>query len=737
MLELIALVLAVGANVLLGLFVYLKNRASATSISFFFLTTCFALWSFVNYLSIHPVIFSQIYWVRLVLAFAALLCFSVFLTFRVFPGIEFQNKRLLFSVGIWSILVMAWTQTPFVFKGLNSLNGKAQPIISPGVAIFGLTILLLLGTAVVSLIRKFMKAKGREREQFRFVLWGLLGSFSLIFITNFLFVVLFKITILVPFGASFSLMFTGALAYTIVRNRLFDIRAVVARSVTYILLLASMGGIFSLALFEISSILLKNPSRTEEILVNMLLALLLILVFQPLRRFFERITDKIFFRDRYDSQVLLTQITQMLAQEINLEKILEKTLAMIGQALRVDFGQYIVFNRGQVYKIEHYGHLPQKLITTPELKLLNRSMLIADELEGGRRKATLDAHGIRLSLVLRTKDEFVGFLLLGDKLSGDIYSNQDLELFEILVGELAVAIVNAKAYEQIAQFNVTLQDKVDEATGRLRVANRHLKELDEAKDEFISMASHQLRTPLTTIKGYISMLQEGDAGKVNREQQEFLNYAYSGSERMISLISDLLNVSRMSSGKFVIERTDVDLVKLVAEEVQQLESHADAKGLKLTFEPPTQKSLALSIDENKTRQMIMNFIDNAVYYTKEGSVTVKLATTDSLVRLTVTDTGIGVPEDAKAKLFGKFFRAGNAQQLRPDGTGLGLYLAKRVIEDQGGRIIFESHEGNGSTFGFELPLVAAAEPKGHPVAPKPEPASVATAKPATKVTVAP
>jgi signal transduction histidine kinase len=340
----------------------------------------------------------------------------------------------------------------------------------------------------------------------------------------------------------------------------------------------------------------------------------------------------------------------------------------------------------------------------PELAKLNRTVLIADELESGDRKQLMDQHGIRISMELRTREEFVGYLLLGDKLSGDIYSNQDIKLLEIIGKELAVAVLNAKAYAEIQEFNLTLQARVDHATGRLRVANRHLKELERAKDEFISMASHQLRTPLTTIKGYLSMMLEGDAGKLTKAQEEFVGYAFGSSERMVNLISDLLNVSRLSAGRFLIQRKPTDMVQMVADEVRQLETHATGKGLKLIFEPPKTPLQPVQIDDNKTRQVIMNFIDNAIYYTQTGEVRVILEQTEDVVRLTVKDTGIGVPESAKRKLFSKFYRADNAQTVRPDGTGLGLYLAKRVVEDQDGTIIFNSAEGKGSTFGFELPI---------------------------------
>lgn len=111
----------------------------------------------------------------------------------------------------------------------------------------------------------------------------------------------------------------------------------------------------------------------------------------------------------------------------------------------------------------------------------------------------------------------------------------------------------------------------------MRIANRHLKELDQAKDEFISMASHQLRTPLTTIKGYLSMLSEGDAGKLTAMQNQFVGYGFDASQRMVNLISDLLNVSRLSAGRFIIQPTPTDFVKMVSDEVRQLRSHAEAK----------------------------------------------------------------------------------------------------------------------------------------------------------------
>jgi signal transduction histidine kinase len=293
---------------------------------------------------------------------------------------------------------------------------------------------------------------------------------------------------------------------------------------------------------------------------------------------------------------------------------------------------------------------------------------------------------------LKVRDELIGAMVIGSRSNLKDLSHFEQSLIDRLTGVIGIALDNTMLYAEI-----------QEASQRLKTANRNLKALDKAKDEFISMASHQLRTPLTTIKGYLSMILEGDAGKLTAQQHEFLDYAFGGAERMVALISDLLNVSRLSAGRFLIEKNPTDLAEVVADEVRQLQTHADAKHLDLIYDKPAKLPM-INIDEGKTRQVIMNFIDNAIYYTKQGSVTVKLEQTKDSLRLTVTDTGIGVPEDAKKKLFSKFFRAENAQLARPDGTGLGLYLAKRVVEDQGGTVIFETEIGKGSTFGFEMPL---------------------------------
>jgi signal transduction histidine kinase len=306
-------------------------------------------------------------------------------------------------------------------------------------------------------------------------------------------------------------------------------------------------------------------------------------------------------------------------------------------------------------------------------------------------------------LPLVKEDKIIGYLCLGDHLTSG-YTNRDIRALYTISDELVIAIQNALAVHEIRELNATLQQKVNNATKELRSSNLVLRQLDKVKDEFISMASHQLRTPLTSVKGYISMVIEGDAGKITNPQKKLLEEAFMSSERMVHLINDFLNVSRIQTGKFIIEKSPVDLSKLVSEELDSLRPNATARGLKFNYKPP-KKFPIMELDEGKMRQVIMNYADNAIYYTSENSIIyINLSIDNNEALFTVKDTGIGVPVKEREHLFSKFYRASNARVRRPDGTGVGIYLAKKVINALGGKVVFESVEGKGSTFGFRLPI---------------------------------
>ncbi len=307
-----------------------------------------------------------------------------------------------------------------------------------------------------------------------------------------------------------------------------------------------------------------------------------------------------------------------------------------------------------------------------------------------RVKPLLDI-GLRSLVVhkLVVRYRIVGLLVIGLGIPPETINVRQTELFGRISEAVGLALDNKMLFEE----NQTM-------LRQLQRTNSKLKQLDEIKDEFISMASHQLRTPLTSVKGYLSMVLEGDAGKIPPMQRKLLDQSFVSSQRMVYLIADLLNLSRLKTGKFIIDPVPTNLAKVLEDEVGQLKETAASRDLKLEYKKPANFPI-LMLDETKLRQVMMNFMDNSIHYTPAGGhITVELKETDKMIEYTVHDDGIGVPKHEQHHLFTKFYRAGNAKKARPDGIGLGLFMAKKVIIAQGGSIIFKSAEGKGSTFGF-------------------------------------
>ncbi len=227
--------------------------------------------------------------------------------------------------------------------------------------------------------------------------------------------------------------------------------------------------------------------------------------------------------------------------------------------------------------------------------------------------------------------------------------------------------------------------------------------LDQSKDEFISIASHQLRTPLTAIRLFNEMLKNGDVGKLNPEQQDYTNKVDLSVTRMIRLVGDILNVSRVDLGRVMINPKPTDVNELIQSHIDEVTPLADPKGVTLHFTPDTNLP-KVNIDPDVFGQVIHNLLTNAIRYTaeKQGKVEVKFVKKDDGYEYSVTDNGIGIPKDAQSHIFERFYRAPNAIAVEGEGTGLGLYLIKTIVDTVGGTVRFETSE-HGTTFFVTIP----------------------------------
>lgn len=281
----------------------------------------------------------------------------------------------------------------------------------------------------------------------------------------------------------------------------------------------------------------------------------------------------------------------------------------------------------------------------------------------------------------------------------------------ILTGvTLLLAMIFGAMLVRSVKSEVQRKEELQMMSDKLSLANAELIKLDNAKAEFISIASHQLRTPLTAIKGFISLLLEGSYGKLAPKQEVALNKAYLSNNRLIALVEDLLNVSRIESGKMDFKFDQWSLEKLCREVVDMFVLRAKDNKLGLEFQSPEKPLPEVTIDGPKVREVISNLVDNAIKYTPKGGVRIRLEQDETNVRVIVADTGIGIPASERPYLFAKFSRGKDISRLNTGGTGLGLYVGKNIIESNGGKIWAESDgEGKGSMFIIQLPRKQSPE----------------------------
>lgn len=321
-----------------------------------------------------------------------------------------------------------------------------------------------------------------------------------------------------------------------------------------------------------------------------------------------------------------------------------------------------------------------------------------------------------LSLPLLTFFLF-GLLMIG--FMGHSYGIFLQYIFVFLIAFISIFIAQflvlyKKVMPQFTEMNILQKSLKDQESGakmlirrdlELTRANERLRRLDVAKSNFISVAAHQLRTPLTVIKWTIDMILDENLGPLTIEQRGFLMKGYESNERMIVLVNDMLVADRAESNKLQYQFAPIQILDLIDNVLYEISIQADEKNITIELTGRDDSLPHITVDTEKIRAVLQNLFENAIKYTPEGGkIQVIASTNKNFVKIAIKDTGIGIPEEQQKNIFSRFFRAPNAIKTQTDGSGLGLFIAKSIVEKHGGKIWFESKQNQGTTFYFTIPV---------------------------------
>lgn len=728
MLGFIFLILIVISFSTLFYFIFKQGSKSAPNRSLSLMIVSIILWSLVNYFE-NDTKNIQIAQLLLYLDFI----FGPFITYYflkfclVFTKSKLYRFNKIFFALTW--LIIFFVIFGLVIKNIKFFEGTL--VFDPGSFYLFYSIILFIDIilGVYVLFKEFLKAQGLYKVQLLYVLLGLLVSGAIALITNLILPQLGVIDInILRLGIYGMIFFIGLTSYAILKYRLMDVRVIIRRSAVFTVLVLIITALYAVLSYLLSVSFTQLFGIQSVILNGVLMAILVALGFEPLKKWLSEVTDSFLFKAEYKPQEVLGEFSEHLTTTLDLYSIRDFILSGLLKIFKNKFTSLFLLDeeKGAYVKLGDAGKVVAQLDTIDKKlfsKISNylaeigkeRDVIVREEVKKIFEYQAdpimkllveqMDKFEVNLIVPLYLRDKLVGILFLGDKKSGDVYSQEDIRVLEIIAGQSAVAIQNAQLFEEQKHFAEHLKKEVEAATKELRTANIQLKKLDEAKSEFISIASHQLRTPLTAIKGYISMVQEGDYGKVPAKLNAPIDRVLQSTERIIHLVEDLLNISRIESGRMQFDFAPTDINALVEDVFSELQVQAKKKNLLFEYTKPTKVIPKLNLDQSKIREVIMNLVDNAIKYTPKGFVKLSLERLDDSVRFSVTDSGRGLEADEIPLLFQKFSRARGVQLVHTEGTGLGLYIAKNIIEKHNGRIWVESNgKDKGSTFYIQFKI---------------------------------
>ncbi len=608
-----------------------------------------------------------------------------------------EHKKSMFLVYIPTLVFILILESFYLWANLSS-SIKAYRLYNSAFFYFRLYILAYIIFTLANFILAYRRSESEhKRAQIKWILYGLIMGL----VPFVLFYQIWKIFDISPLlseevASVFFLFVPLGFAFAIIKFKLLEIEFVINRSLVYSILTVIIVSIY-LLIVQVFQKYLLDVFRVQELVIYAFGALIAASVFHPARKRIQELVNRIFFRSSYDYNKCIKSFIEKARLVIERNELVELFIKKIQSVLPVTLLQvYVKASQSDqslmIYKGGEEERI-QKLVSIfkTETKFLatKKAVRIEEEewLDFGR-ETQLEQHKIDMAIPLSFESESLkGFVFLGRKKSGERYSREDLDFLTTMRNELAGNIER-----------IDLQERVVYE----RAENEKLNELNIMKTNFLSSVSHEIRTPMSSIQGLSEILH---SGKINdrAKQEEILDIMVKESTRLSRLLHNIIDFGKIEQGIKTFDFKQVDIRAIIADVITLFRSSLESKGFTLSVEIP-KIPLNLVIDEDAVKQVLINILDNAIKYSPDKrDIRIRVIETEKVAEVHIRDRGIGIPEPDHRKIFDGFFRGKDAIQEAPKGVGLGLKIARNIMESHKGFIRVESFPGMGSTFVLIFP----------------------------------
>ncbi len=512
-------------------------------------------------------------------------------------------------------------------------------------------------------------------------------------------------------GLTITGVFCITLMYCMIKYGFLDVKFATFRAIAYFISFGGvclMLGLLFVAGYQITSGV--SGSDTTNSIALLGLMLLSGLFFEPMRKRFNRMTNRLFFRDGYDAGDLIATITEGLARQTKTSGAFAFVAETLEKSFFYSFLQFKVHRPDGSKRTYRYG----KAAANDLDDFFNGYNYVESELTAVTTNPTVArvigkefrSVGDCLAVGFENRVENSTYrieIIVGPKNINDLFTSDDVKVMRALVQELKIVLQNTLNIDRIKKFNTELEAKIDQATKALRERNKRLSLYDTAKSELISMVAHQLKPQLNASFGLVEMLEQEQKNK-SGEDHETMRVLLQTNFRMSHIVNGMLSLTQIEDGRLKVNKEPGSMSDLLDDSIRSVKMIRSEKKIRVDVKVAGSVRL-VPIDAQKLKEAVINLLDNAIIYGGEnGRILVKIEFLASSCRVIVRDFGPGISKENLRKISQKFARTEDSRVINPLGTGIGLFTAKRIVESHGGKLIIKSEPGVGSDFGFEIPL---------------------------------